>query len=344
MGKLNCKYCGGPINGDVCEFCNNKVDSETLTEYRNFLELKSKYNSEIRPKIKNLEKLTEEENALLKSLFENDMIDPGELDFDLILYSALIDKNVLDRNSFELFIKKSTEALMKSFIKDLNPGECTEKIHAFVESMDPTISGEAVKHHYFCFNKNTMERLYCGNLSSLVTVFHELNHGLFDLYIQAGRTDGMLMTMIKERIISGINKEYYEKNYRDNLEEIFAEKIAVERVLDFLSRMNLKAPDEFIKAEENAFSTDYDNRNRVITVDGKDEIKTVDEIFEEVIQLAPDKLKEYPQLNVEYINDNGVIRKKNVDELSISLEGETNPDKVRYIQYLVDESQVSFGM
>ena len=62
----------------------------------------------------------------------------------------------------------------------------------------------------------------------------------------------------------------------------------------------------------------------------------VDEIFDEIIISNPKYLEKYPQLNIEYINEDGNIRKRTKEELLNILDKYSDDSNAyAYIEFLI---------
>ena len=352
MAKIKCNNCGAQVNAPICEYCKQKVENEYLIAYQELIKRKTDEMPYIKEKIAKLKKLTPEENQMLLSFYENELVSDNEIDFIPIISCTMFKRNIVDHDVFKWVLQRECERTIKEQKKEYNVNEKDTIFYFFVSGKSLSFDAYVCGYNNFHFSKNTVDLLYEGNIAALTCYFHEMFHSNFYMQMISGVANEEIVTMIKERIIRGNIVDFYKNNYKDNFEEICAQQAASKYACELLDSWGYfdslkdviegKATKEEMKEKAleiltSAYSQDLNNRNRIVIVNGKEEIKTVDEIFDEVIQNMPNVINVFPQLGLEYINEDGVIRRKNTKELINDLNRETDIVKKYYIQSLINK-------
>lgn len=347
MPKLVCSGCGAPITAKTCNYCKNEIDNDTYEAYTRVTSYLNDYNETIKEKTITGEKLTDEEDLKFRELLKYKLIKDEEFYDIAILFHTLSQNKIMSFETFKEYTISFVEKTMRDFTKSINPNWNTSHIRANIEKLEPGWKGCALSHYIYEFNEEEIKKLYDGSLGALTTVLHEMFHGGHDLMITNKMVNPILMQIIKEDIIreddqkNNDDDSYYLKNYKSISSEIFAQQMATSFLEDLLKKMHLSPPEGFIEYQKNIYDRNLSNQNRIITVDGKEEIMTVDEIFDKVIVNNPKKLDTFPQLNLEYINENGVVRKKNKQELNETLGTLKDPNTIQYLQSVIDKKILS---
>jgi hypothetical protein len=351
--RLMCKLCGAPVTEESfkkenCIYCNTPIDKEAVNLFLKTNEYLEDYNSEIRSKIRTITPLSPEEDNKFKELLKYERINPNDLDDLYILYSVFKGAPTISYETFAEFVKVFVGKTMNLVAKDINPNLTNVYTKVFIKALDQGKLGSTIEHHIYNIDNNQIEKLYKGDLNAFITLVHEMYHGVHDISIKSGKTNSIFMQIIKEQIIrSDYNKKhndddfYYKKNYKSISYEVYAQQAAVNMLEFTLNAFNLHARDEDIDFLRNQYDRDLSNQNRVIMIDGKEEIMTVDEIFKDVVKSHPEVLNDFPQLKLEYVIENNEVREKTKDELKATLEGLTDEDAIIYIKDKINKRNLS---
>lgn len=260
---------------------------------------------------------------------------------------------------FKMNLMKFAKEVMQNYIKDTpyssDPCLCYGygKLESY-GSFTPNINMILIK-------ENIIRRMYeKKDFSTLTVLFHELNHFKLKYDIKLGYFDESLVRVIKEELISNSplypsflkvdtkdNKStYYKDNYEFISEEILADIMAIENLLQLIKYANISITNyqqEQLNSLLNKYSRQYKNRLRDVSnnINFNSYIIDFEEAFDILIKDNPNWL-EYPQLRIEYYLDkNGRVKKRNIDELKKLLTIETNPNVIDYINKLLTKKEKS---
>ena len=130
---------------------------------------------------------------------------------------------------------------------------------------------------------------------------------------------------------------YYKRNYFDISYEIDAHHVGIDAAKHFLYNVcGYNNLDDYFEILRKTWPESKNTLKRVVIKDGKEIYKTVDEIFHEIIISNPKYLEKYPQLNIEYINEDGNIRKRTKEELLNILDRYSDDSNAyAYIEFLI---------
>ena len=331
MKKIKCPMCGGEISGNRCMYCKNVIDDEKINQYKSSFDA---YNLSIRQKIQKGEKLSLDEEKVFSFLLKNNLIDDNELDDAIILYFILTNNKLISCDLFEQVMKLSAEKTMK----ELNNG--------MIENYNPKVeillldksNGCTFMHNVVFLDKNRIDKLYDGDISALGTYYHEIQHVFQSILFEKGYVSTELMIMLKDEIITesefnyNNSNNYYWNNYQKISYEIDAIQKGFEYTKNLLDQMGLKISE----TNQLDFQSIIENKDRIVEIDGIKQIKSVDEIFDDVIKQHPHYLKKYPQLGIEYIKENGNVVRRSKESLNEMLENLNNEFLISYVQGLLD--------
>lgn len=320
--KINkCRLCGGKCENGICIHCGARMpDSEYSIEY-----IKDYYKNVIFNKIVNFYKLDEKENAFLNYILMNVDIKESCFPIHFVLKGCLLKKQVVDYENFEL--------IMKQFILDcMNSinGDRIKNYLPFVEFV-PELFADGIEAAGATFGikkititNDVIKNLYDGSTNSLIVIFHEVSHVKENMDIFLSDITTLEYRVVKDQILKyyygAKNVEYYRNNYDTVSSEIYArthEKILMLKYLQFLGLETLNY-DQMI-GEVITDSKKYKDDMRMINIENDSKQCELDLLFEQIIFENPEYLDEYPVLKHIFINENGIIRKKNSYELSLEL-------------------------
>ena len=136
-------------------------------------------------------------------------------------------------------------------------------------------------------------------------MFHEIRHAIQNNNIENNNYDYNTYIMLKEKIISQYDSNYYDSNYKMYLMEIDARAGGLKDSLDFFNKTfpNISPIIKQIHDKQIEKYEYKDYNKKEFTITKKEEI--LDRIFDRIIAIHPEILKEYPILKLEY-KENGI--------------------------------------
>lgn len=290
-------------------------------------------------------KLSEDQNKYIKSIFKYDIKLDKELDYNLIIRNHLLKNKVVDKEIFELMIKKIVESLIKA----LNDNRIAdfEGICTIVKNKTSKQSifqcGTIINENFDLFlDIEDINKIYEGDLSGLQSIFHKLVHMQQFMEIKTGVLSSRVNRYIKEIIIKRYEptKKYFENNKNLISYEVDAQiygYIYMRRFLSEILNINIDKDieDKIDKKVEEEINK-RQNQTRIF----EEEIKTVDEIFDKIIISKPELLKSYRQLRFEYdLTSEGKIRKRSLKELSMIAKSSNNKQIVDFVIEKLNEAK-----
>ena len=167
------------------------------------------------------------------------------------------------------------------------------------------IDKDLVNKLYQNFNGDNMFKVFNAIFHEATHVsqyFRRINHNIsfYDLILT------------KDYILRNYLNDYYDNNYYLSSEEIEAHIEGYQTALSYADFLGLTISDE-IKKEE---SYKIENLKKIITNLNRKyqgNYVSIDDLIQKI--LSPEMLKEYPQLQLEYVIENGYIRRKTLEEV-----------------------------
>ncbi len=240
-------------------------------------------------------------------------------------------KEYISYNEFRLLIKNFTLDIMKYYLDRINA----------VNYKEPYVSIFHYKHsrrYDSKFNKITIDEdvvcnIYEGNISDMVTVFHELVHFqmFFDINYRKMVNEDTIRIVKEDLISSYIRKNnlssgrsYYADNYVYLSSEIYAEKEGINLLVEFLylvyrsvfwSKKDLYNKmyliEEGIRKDTPDYEKRYKKKIRYFSNLGEflKEYISFEDVFDYLVKYNPEWL-EYPQISAEYEMNDGIIKKR----------------------------------
>ncbi len=208
----------------------------------------------------------------------------------------------------------------KKIMRDYNAGRI-EDYNLQVIITDLEEAGSTLDFYICYFNELIIKNLYEGFVSSLIAFFHEIRHIKQFMDYRLGDVSAASMFMLKDMLIRKYENHrygtdyYYKDNYYNINFEIFAENLAITDTQKLLDSVGIIYSEDFYKKIRDVWSISNISSKRIIRENGEKVYKTLDERFLEVIKLAPYYLEQYRQLQIEYVNENGVVRKRTKMEM-----------------------------
>lgn len=291
-------------------------------------------------------KYIEINNNLENNILSNDnykymllFIEYGNLDnvertkfINYLMKEMILDKISLS-NDFKLsLIKNFTEMVMAGKVR--NPKCVFEKLNDYVV-------GKAAFDRVY-LDANDLNELLNNKkyIELLEVIFHECTHTYQDYIMMCDKPIAYrVLTQTKERFIRMSIDGYYDENYVNYNSEVEARSVSANLTLQYLKLLNLDLSNcEYLKNVINREGQLFYNQNR--TLNGVE--TTVDDLFLSLNRV--DLLKMYPVLNVQFKEQDGVIVKKDINELiydfecykngSLKLNGSSNDIEFLY-NYLI---------
>ena len=264
---------------------------------------------------------------------------------------------VISYDEFKETIKAFVEKIMGTLLE--NTDYYKDKYSCTFKQMRLSDRGKfSPKNNEITINEDVIEKLYYGNLSEMITIFHELNHFKIKYELKSGKINQDLVRIVKEELLrisssdpfdekntikkgtTYINDDYYECNYRVFSEEKVAEIDAIKNLIFFLKTAGINLSEPEMQELERRIANNnrqYENYLRDLRYNFNFNSYFLDfeEAFDVMIIYNPDWLK-FPQLGIEYYQDeNGKVKKRTIEQLQEMLNNETDEDKKQYINQLL---------
>ncbi len=323
----------------------NVLEDDLSTEYKELKNMKKllpdnytneMFYNEIREKLQGNIKLNREEDKFLYYLLKHNMIEDKNLDDDLVLKYILHGNKIISYGTFEYLMIRKAEKSMREFaynkIENYNP-------KATIKHLDG--SSNLIDYDHVYLDNYIIKELYEGFKSHLNTYYHAMQRVKQEIAIKLGCFSEDLMLMIKDKVIIEEEKKlfntsnYYDDNYYNISFEIDANNAGFEESELFLRLSGYKYLDKYFETLRNANHKTDDKLERVIRVNSAKEYHLVNDVFDYVIANNPSYLDKYKQLNIEYVNDSGNVRRKNKKELEKDMYKYKDDDKiVKYVEKL----------
>lgn len=335
--------------GFTCSCCSeeNKIYKNIMGNIKGYNNIDEYYKENILDPILKQESLTKENDEIFKILLGTKMIKDEALPDEAVLGCILKNKKVITYETFEQLLKRYVEKFMKFFchtIENYNP-------LCFIlplEGKSGTSSGNTTVE----IDTEVCKRLYDNaDIYSVIVIYHELWHIVQNVMIKSGFFFENNMLVLKENLICEYENRnyktdtYYHNNYQNISFEVDARDFSISWTILLLAKVSLSLSNETLKDLNKNYVMDTGILERKIIIDGKEEYKTVDEIFDEVIKLNPEYLDLYPQLKVEYIKEDNSVRRKTKDELIDSLIDNIDDDKkCNYIKGLLNPRKTDLNL
>lgn len=383
-----CSACGGSIKQDTCIFCGTKnneltelisrlnslinsfrsqVDISNIIVTNNlFNHLYSINNLEIQSvnkllsdvnyhnlleeqfqvitkKINNGDKLLQEDyDFLCFFLINNQFKDSLKLGVVNVLIKGIVNKECnFDISSLEEIVKTFVEEGIKNVI-GLKYTHCK-----IVEYDDKRTCGSALYGNVYV-NKAQIRHLADGKLTYLLrTLFHEMIH----VRQYQRRKDRCIsiydMILLKDKILSDASRKYYDDNYFLLSIENQAFMNESKETLDYMEKLEITPS----KEELDDINKDYEYHKNFCgaTIRIWEDVPCeLDTLFDKSIYNSPSVLNQYPQLSLEYIIDENIVRRKTRKEIESEyedyLEGRLqlngNPEEIEdYFNFLLSRTK-----
>ncbi len=350
-----CKSCGGTIKNCSCSYCGKKSEEleqlvSKLSEKLDILKKdddlnyvpvcqlfnylynikefhipevdeilgKANYGSKLEHE---LEKIVAKENSsqnisvseyeLVEFLLLNGNLKNYKVNWCNFLIKALANKKFhIEYEDLEkLLIMYSEELLNEKY--QIDNAKCIienfpkKEQHGKARKNKMHIDKDLVNKLYQNFNGDNMFKVFNAIFHEATHVsqyFRRINHNIsfYDLILT------------KDYILRNYLNDYYDNNYYLSSEEIEAHIEGYQTALSYADFLGLTISDE-IKKEE---SYKIENLKKIITNLNRKyqgNYVSIDDLIQKI--LSPEMLKEYPQLQLEYVIENGYIRRKTLEEV-----------------------------
>ena len=214
-----------------------------------------------------------------------------------------------------------------------------------------SVSCEIIKHkipgHFsrssnnITLSETVIKSLYDGNILALEIVFHELYHFVMKYDILNKNIDNMLVKCIKDYLISSLSISYCLDNYTVLSYENIVDSKAIMELVNYFEYNNIDISRKDKRKLNIIFEENieyYHSNKRVINKFGN--YFRYDELFDNIINRHPEWLN-YFQISIEYyVNTNGVVVKRNKEQLqellNKELEKDNNQDLINYLEELIN--------
>ena len=353
ISKCNC--CGGPYKQDTCIYCGTKNNELTelisrldnlINSFRsqvdisniivtnnlfnhlysiNDLEIQSvnqllsdvNYHKLLEEQFQGIiqkinvgsKLLQEDYDFLYFFLINNQFKDKMKLGVTNVLIKGIVNKECnFDISSLEEIVKTFVEEGIKNVI-GLKYTHCK-----IVEYNDKRTCGSALYGNIYV-NKAQIRHLADGKITYLLrTIFHEMIH----VRQYQRRKDAYISTydmiLLKDNILSDANRKYYDDNYYLLSIENQSFLNQGKETLDYIDNLGISPS----KEELDDMNKDYERHRKFYGVTTRlwdDKPYDLEFLFDNYVFNNPGVLKQYPQLSLEYIIEENVVRRKNKKEI-----------------------------
>lgn len=283
--------------------------------------------NDINQSLANGEVLKQDDDLFLKTCLSNN-IKPKDGLNDIAIF-----RNIFSHDKDKIVSYETFKQVIKSFIKDtmreingnrINNYNPVCFVYDFKATNNENSDGISNKHFIMKINDKIIEDMY-NNYSVLdfVTIFHELAHIQQNIDIKLGCFTEDILNFIKDDILRDLchreGFDYYKENYQVITSEKDAEIKGYVFAINFLEQvLNIKLKDEILTDLDKKISVQLEQKSNLLrkTNNGEQDINS---LFDYYIKNHPEFLEKYPQLSVEYIVSDGIVRRKTNDELMETL-------------------------
>lgn len=246
-----------------------------------------------------------------------------------------------DISSLEEIVKTFVEEGIKNVI-GLKYTHCK-----IVEYNDKRTCGSALYGNVYV-NKAQIRHLADGKITYLLrTLFHEMIH-VRQYQRRKNRCISIYdMILLKDKILSDASRKYYEDNYYLLTTENQAFMSESKEALDYMEQLGIIPS----KEELDDINKDYEYHKNFCgaTIRICEDVPCeLDTLFDKSIYNSPSILNQYPQLSLEYIIDENIVRRKTRKEIESEyedyLEGKLqlngNPKEIEdYFNFLLSRTK-----
>lgn len=366
-----CPYCGKQIAnieyaskylGEILLSIKNKVleldkltialyaikeqfpEVEELMRQNNIEEKINKRLDEINLKLAQGEVLETSDDIFLRNCLSNNIKPRNDLN------NIPIFRNIFSNNEERMVSYETFEQVMKTFIKDMmreinnnrieryNP-VCA--IYDFKKSNNENSNGMIEKDFIIRINNQIIKDMYENNsVLKFITIFHELIHIQQAIEKKMGYFTEDILIFIKDDILRRLSSKegfgYYWENYQFITSEKDAEIKGCMCAINFLEQViGIKLKNEIVADLEKYTNVQLEEKSNLLrkTKNGEQDINS---LFDYYIKNHPEFLEKYPQLTIEYIVSDGIVRRKTNDELLETIQHyQDQPAIISYINKLL---------
>jgi len=279
--------------------------------------------------------------------------------------SFLIEYDEFKRIMYEFILN-----IMKKFIEN---NDIKDKCMVSICDLPKNIKGFFRRtDNFLMINEQVIKDIYNGNIEEFIPIFHELNHFKINYEIQFGIINYDISRILKERLIREVssdpynekgtyktkkssniytNDDYYKDNYVNYSEEVVANieaKKNLGMLLQCIASSRGKLDEEVIGFVNEYLSEVLDEENKKYSNHIRDLNNNIlfndnyldfESAFDFLVKYNSNWL-DYPQISVEYfIDEQGVVKKRNTNELILLLNGTENELTKEYINKLIETSE-----
>ena len=281
----------------------------------NYTKLLEEHIQFIRKKINSENKLTQEDYDflcffLINNQFKGDM----KLGVSNLLIKGIAKKECsFDINSLKEIVKIFVEEAIKNVI-GLKYTHCK-----IVEYDNKRTCGSALYGNVFV-SKDQINHLGEGKTTYLLRViFHEMIH----VRQFQRRKDRCIsindMLLLKDNILSDVSRKFYDDNYYLLSIENQAYMNEGKETLSYMDKLGITPSKEELDDMDKDYEYHKNFCGATIRI-WKDVPCELDTLFDKSIYNSPSILNQYPQLSLEYIIDENIVRRKNRKEIESEYE------------------------
>lgn len=373
-----CPYCGKQIAnieyaskylGEILLSIKNKIleldkltialyaikeqfpEVEELMRQNNIEEKINKRLDEINLKLAQGEVLETSDDIFLRNCLSNNIKPRNDLN------NIPIFRNIFSNNEERMVSYETFEQVMKTFIKDMMReinNNRTERynpvcaIYDFKKSNNENSDGMIEKDFIIRINNQITKDMYENNsVLNFIAIFHELIHIQQEIDKKMGYFTEDILLFIKDDILRRLSSkegfDYYWENYQFITSEKDAEIKGCMCAINFLEQaIGIRLKDEIVADLEKNTNVQLEEKSNLLrkTKNGEQDINS---LFDYYIKNHPEFLEKYPQLTIEYLVSDGIVRRKTNDELLETIQYYQNqPVIISYINKILS-SQVELN-
>lgn len=317
---------------------------EELMRQNNIEEKLNKRLDKINLKLVQGEILGKSEDIFLKNCLSNNIKPSNGLN------NISIFRNIFSNNEERIVGYETFEQVMKIFIEDMmreinngridryNPICC---IYDFKKTNNENSDAMVEKDFIIKINSQIIKDMYRDySIFDFISIFHELIHIQQNIDIKMGYFTEDILLFIKDDILRELcfkeGFDYYWNNYQFINSEKDAEIKGWMCTINFLEQViGIKLKNEIVEELEKKINVQLEEKSNLLrkTKNGKQDINF---LFDYYIKNHSEFLEKYPQLTIEYIVSDGIVRRKTNDELLETIQQYSNqPIIVSYINKIL---------
>lgn len=286
--------------------------------------------NKINNKIETNQKLDVKEDYIYFNLLVNNVLEYNQILVDKILRSIFLNKPLVSEEVFreiiKYFVKTNLIIYNQDRIPNYEPRCIIRGLNHEEDNDDKYTLGSVFSYTTVYLDEQVIKDIYNGNVSLFQTIFHEMYHIFDEIDKLTSMFSNDILNHIKESIIKeleerNVNGKIHKSNYyKNNYSLISFEKDAEINgyiyLFRYLGALSLDVSKDTFKEIDEKINHELSlKQEQLRNVDFSSSALLVDEVFEYYVKEHPEYLMKYPQLTVEYIEEDGMVRHKTKSEI-----------------------------